>query len=50
MSIAARLTERIIIMGEGYSVWSGTRDEFMSLGKDSESIESIVSGMMKGVS
>lgn len=49
LSIAKRLTERIVIISSGRKVWDGPLKELEDMESDNKSIESIVSGMMKDV-
>lgn len=50
MSIAERLTNRIIMISRGQEVWQGTTSDLKNLGKDGDSVESIVARMMVNVS
>jgi ABC-2 type transport system ATP-binding protein len=46
MSIATRLTEKVIMISRGKIVWNGTIDTLKSLEQGEESIESVVSRLM----
>lgn len=46
MSIAERLTERVVMISNGHPIWEGTIEELREKGDRSEPIESIVSRLM----
>lgn len=46
MSIAERLTDRVIMISNGHPIWNGTIEELRERGDPSEPIESIVSRLM----
>ncbi len=48
MSIATRLTDRVIMLARGMVIWSGTIENLRSLGHEQESIESVVARLMTG--
>ena len=48
MSIATRLTDRVIMLARGMVVWNGTIENLRSLGHEQESIESVVARLMTG--
>lgn len=50
MSIAERLTERIIIISRGQEIWHGSTSDLKAMGKEKDTIEEIVSRMMVNVS
>lgn len=50
MSIAEKLTDHVIIIARGQEIWKGSTDELRRTGIGQESIEQIVSRLMKGVS
>ncbi len=47
MSIAERLTEKVVMISKGHHIWEGTIEELRERGTQSEPIESIVSRLMK---
>ena len=47
MSIAVRLTSKVLIISHGKLVWTGTVQELRSLGKEDEPIESVVARIMR---
>ncbi len=47
MSIAERLTHRVVMISRGHHIWEGTIEELRERGTQSEPIESIVSRLMK---
>jgi len=47
MSIAVRLTSRVLIISHGKLIWTGTVQELRHLGKEDEPIESVVARMMR---
>ena len=47
MSIAERLTLRVVMISNGRHIWEGTIEELRERGTQRESIESIVSRLMK---
>lgn len=47
MSIAERLTDRVVMISRGHHIWEGTIEELRERGTQSEPIESIVSRLMK---
>lgn len=49
LSIAKRLTTRIVIISSGSKVWDGTIGELEEMETDGKSMESVVSGLMKNV-
>lgn len=49
MSIAEKLTDHVIIISRGQEIWSGSTDELRNMGHGQESIEQIVSRLMKSV-
>lgn len=46
MSIAERLTDRVVMISNGHPIWEGTIEELRERGTRAESIESIVSRLM----
>jgi ABC-2 type transport system ATP-binding protein len=48
MSIATRLTDRVIMLARGMVVWNGTIEKLRSLGHEEEPIESVVARLMTG--
>lgn len=50
MSIAEKLTDHVIIISRGQEIWNGSTDDLRNMGHGQESIEQIVSRMMKSVS
>ncbi len=50
MSIAERLTDRVIMISNGHWIWNGTIEELRERGDPSEPIESIVSRLMTDAS
>ncbi len=50
LSIAKRLTERIVILSSGKKAWEGTIQELEGMEGNGRSIESVVSELMKNVS
>ncbi len=48
MSIATRLTDRVIMLARGMVIWNGTIENLRSLGHEQESIESVVARLMTG--
>ena len=50
LSIARRLTEKVIILSSGKKVWEGQIKELEDLAEGTKTIESIVSELMKNVS
>ncbi len=48
MSIATRLTDRVIMLAKGMVVWNGTIEKLRSLGHEEEPIESVVARLMTG--
>lgn len=50
MSIATRLTDSIIMIANGQTVWEGTKKQLEELGKPDEPIEKLVGRMMRSVS
>ncbi len=50
MSIAEKLTDHVIIISRGQEIWSGSTVELRNMGHGQETIEQIVSRLMKGVS
>lgn len=46
MSIAERMTHRVVMISNGHPIWEGTIEELRERGTRSESIESIVSRLM----
>ncbi|MGP6206606.1 ABC transporter ATP-binding protein [Cuniculiplasma sp. SKW3] len=49
LSIAKRLTQRIVIISSGKKVWDGSLKELENMEEENRSIESVVSGLMKDV-
>ena len=49
MSIAEKLTDHVIIIARGQEIWSGTTGELRGMGRGQESIEQVVSRLMKSV-
>jgi len=47
MSIAVRLTSRVLIISHGKLIWTGTVQELKSMAKEDEPIESVVARMMR---
>lgn len=47
MSIATRLTDHVIIISRGTVIWQGSIDELRALGREDETIESVVARMMR---
>lgn len=50
MSIAERLTDRVIIISRGQTIWTGTIEELRTFGDPKEPVEKIVARMMGNVS
>lgn len=50
MSIAERLTKKVIIISHGQTIWSGTIQGLREFGKPEEPVEKIVARMMASVS
>lgn len=50
MSIAERLTSKVIIISRGQTIWTGTIDELRKFGDPKEPVEKIVARMMGNVS
>lgn len=50
MSIAEKLTDHVIIIARGQEIWNGSTEDLRSMGHGQESIEQIVSRLMKSVS
>lgn len=50
MSIAERLTEKVIIISNGQTIWSGDIHELRNFGQPQEPVERIVARMMSNVS
>lgn len=49
MSIAERLTDDVVIISRGQEIWKGSRMDLKHLGTIDESVESVVSRMMRNV-
>lgn len=49
MSVAERLTERVIMISRGSLIWSGSIDDLMKLRNENEPVESVVARMMSAV-
>ncbi len=49
MSIAEKLTDYVIIIARGQEIWNGPTDDLRKMGHGQESIEQIVSRLMKSV-
>ncbi len=50
LSIARRLTERIIIISSGAKIWDGKLAELEEMGKNGKTMENVLSELMKNVS
>lgn len=50
MSIAERLTDRVIIISHGQTIWTGTIEDLRKFGDPKEPVEKIVARMMGNVS
>lgn len=50
MSVAGRLTDRVVIIARGAVIWNGSISELKRLGKEDEPVESIVARMMVSAS
>lgn len=50
MSIAEKLTDYVIIISRGQEIWNGSTEDLRSMGHGQESIEQIVSRLMRSVS
>ncbi len=50
MSIAEKLTDYVIIISRGQEIWSGSTEDLKNMGHGQESIEQIVSRLMRSVS
>lgn len=49
MSIAEKLTDDVVIIAKGQEMWKGSRQDLKHLGTSDESVESVVSRMMRNV-
>ncbi len=50
MSIAEKLTDHVIIISRGQEIWNGSTEDLRNMGHGQESIEQIVSRLMRSVS
>jgi ABC-2 type transport system ATP-binding protein len=49
MGVASRLADRVIMIAHGVVIWSGTLAELRKMGKEDESIETVVARMLVDV-